>query len=59
MVSDIIMSHLVSYMSGGHGGDGGGVVMMMSELDLEESLRAGQSRVNFPSHYLTITWGSK
>lgn len=30
-------------MSGGHGGDGDGIVMMMSELDLEESLMAGQS----------------
>lgn len=55
MVSDI-MSHLVSYRSGGHGGDGGGVVMMMSELDLEESLRAGQSEfsISLSYHHLGI-----
>ena len=51
MVSYVIMSNLVDYMSGGHGGDGGGVVMMMSELDLEESLMAGQTECSVSLSY--------
>lgn len=49
--------YLVNYMSGGHGEDGGRVVMMMSELDTEESLVATHSECCI-SH-LTRAWGSK